>query len=139
MIKGWSAQAFNQEPNSPNEIHGDELARQYGFEGGLVPGVTVSAYLLQPAVEAWGMDFLNRGRAHVKVISPLYDGDQFQVDVTESGADHYQATLQRPGGNVCATVTTSLENATAPARARWLRLVAPLRKAFRDRHPVRDT
>ena len=48
----WSAIAFNTAPDSQNEIHSDKVARQYGFKGGLVPGVTVSAYLMHPAVEA---------------------------------------------------------------------------------------
>ena len=67
MINGWSGEAFNPDPHSPNEIHGDELAQDYGFEGALVPGVTISAYLIQPAVNAWGLEFLQReiGRAHV--------------------------------------------------------------------------
>ena len=52
MISGWQGVAFNQAPDSANEIHGDRVAKQYGFRGGLVPGVTISAYLLHPAVEA---------------------------------------------------------------------------------------
>ena len=116
MFSGWSAQAFNQEPNSSNEIHGDDLAREYGFQGGLVPGVTISAYLLHPAIEAWGMDFLERGRAHVKVTSPLYDGEQFQVDIAEQDDQHYKASLQRPDGTVCAHVTADIHTAPEPAR-----------------------
>ena len=77
-IEGWSAEAFNQVPDSQNEIHGDRVSKLFGFEGGLVPGVTVSAYLLHPGVVAWGRDFLDRGRSHVRVISPLYDGERFE-------------------------------------------------------------
>ncbi len=66
MIEGWRGEAFNQDPGSSNEIHGDELAQRYGFEGGLVPGVTISAYLTHPAVEAWGMDVLAGGFAHLR-------------------------------------------------------------------------
>ena len=50
----WSATALNTAPDSENRIHSDELAQQYGFEGGLVPGVTISAYLVHPLVERWG-------------------------------------------------------------------------------------
>ena len=42
----WSATALNTAPDSENRIHSDELAKEYGFEGGLVPGVTISAYLV---------------------------------------------------------------------------------------------
>jgi hypothetical protein len=40
-------------------IHGDKIAKAYGFNGGLVPGVTVSAYLCHPAVESWGAECLH--------------------------------------------------------------------------------
>ena len=56
----WSATALNTAPESENKIHGDELAKEYGFEGGLVPGVTISAYLVHPLVEIWGKDWLDR-------------------------------------------------------------------------------
>ncbi|GIS33342.1 MAG: hypothetical protein Ct9H90mP4_12560 [Gammaproteobacteria bacterium] len=38
-MKNWSAIAFNTAPDSKIDS-GDELAKEYGFEGGLVPGVT---------------------------------------------------------------------------------------------------
>lgn len=119
MIKHWTGIAFNQDPESPNEIHGDALAQQYGFEGGLVPGVTISAYLTHPAVEAWGMDFLARGFAHVRVVSPLYDGEDFAVDIGEQTASGYTASLVRPGGTVSAHAQVSLTaDPPAPPRRR---------------------
>ena len=39
----WSGVALTTAPDSQNQIHSDELAKEYGFEGGLVPGVTISA------------------------------------------------------------------------------------------------
>lgn len=114
MVNSWAGSAFNQVPHSANEIHGDKVAKDFGFKGGLVPGVTVSAYLMHPAVEAWGQDFLARGHAQVKVISPLYDGELFKVDV-ESGNDEdesgaYSAKLMRPDGTVSATAKVHLAN-----------------------------
>jgi hypothetical protein len=81
-----------------------------------VPGVTISAYLLHPAIEAWGMDFLEKGRAHVKVTSPLYDGELFQVDITAHEENGYNATLQRPDGTVCANASADLHDTTVPTR-----------------------
>ena len=117
-IEGWSAEAFNQVPDSQNEIHGDRVSKLYGFEGGLVPGVTVSAYLLHPGVVAWGRDFLDRGRSHVRVISPLYDGERFEVSVADVSADSYRAELRRPGDVLCATAEVSLPDAPPPAPRR---------------------
>ena len=42
-MKSWQATALNTAPDSENQIHSDEMAKEYGFKGGLVPGVTVSA------------------------------------------------------------------------------------------------
>lgn len=115
MIKGWTGVALNTAPDSGNEIHGDRIAQQYGFEGGLVPGVTISAYLIQPAVETWGMDWLEHGHAHVRVGSPLYDGERFTVDVETTSAITYSAELFRPNGALSATAEVSLPtNPPAP-------------------------
>ena len=106
MIRGI---AYNQVPDSDNRIHSDELAREYGFSGALVPGVTVSAYLIQPAVEKWGMEWLNRGHAHVVVSSPLYDETGFEVR-TDWHGDSYRAELIS-GGNKTASASVSLQAA----------------------------
>lgn len=98
----WAAIAFNTAPDSRNEIHSDRVAQQYGFKGGLVPGVTVSAYLAHPAVQAWGMDFLERGQVHAAIDKPLYDDYRFQVDLTEVTGTSYRATLTDQEGTQCA-------------------------------------
>ena len=108
-VAPWNAIAFNQDPESDNRIHGDELARQYGFEGGLVPGVTISAYLAHPAVQAWGEDFLDHGCAHVKVLSPLYDGEPFRVEIQDQTPSSYRARLLRAEDTVSAEATVWLE------------------------------
>jgi hypothetical protein len=108
MINGWQAVAFNQAQDSANEIHGDRVAKEYGFRGGLVPGVTISAYLIHPAVEAWSLDFLNRGAAHVRVGSPLYDEEPFSVNILEQDSTTYRAEITQPDGTVSATAEVSL-------------------------------
>ena len=59
-VEPWQATAFNPATESNNQIHSDEMAKAYGFRGGLVPGVTISSYLMHPAVLAWGEDWLTR-------------------------------------------------------------------------------
>lgn len=109
----WQAQAFNQSEDSSNQIHSDEMAKAYGFKGGLVPGVTVSAYLLHPAVEAWGTDWLNHGSAKAVVENPLYDGYDFSVDITTSEDTSYQAILTDQSGTQNASGMVQL-NTDAP-------------------------
>ena len=53
------------------------LAKEYGFKGGLVPGVTVSAYLLHPVIESFGEALAGDGYANCKISSPFYDGETF--------------------------------------------------------------
>ena len=43
-----------------NKIHEDGLARELGFRGGLVPGVTVYAWMTHPVVAALGVPWLER-------------------------------------------------------------------------------
>ena len=102
-LQDWQATAFNQATDSSNQIHSDDMAQAYGFKGGLVPGVTISSYLMHPAVVAWGEDWLSRGFAHVVVSKPLYDGYGFEVHVTEPTQTSYQAVLVDQEGTQCAT------------------------------------
>jgi hypothetical protein len=106
----WQAEAYNQVPESENPIHSDEAARRYGFQGGLVPGVTVTAYLCHPAVDAWGMDWLERGYARVVASKPLYDRKRFRVELSEASASAYDATLIDEDGTRCATGSVELRD-----------------------------
>jgi hypothetical protein len=110
----FEGEGFNQVRGSENRIHGDEIARAYGFRGGLVPGVTVSACLLHPAAVTWSRDWLERGRAHVVVRSPVYDGERFRVEVVEASDAGYEARLVDARETLCATAEVSLP-AAAPA------------------------
>ena len=94
--------AFNEVPDSENQIHGDDVAARFGFEGGLVPGVTVSAYLAHPAVMAWGLEYVTRGAAHIIVKKPVYDGRPFSVEVTTEDDRAYDAVLKDQSGSVRA-------------------------------------
>lgn len=118
MITGWQAEALNTAPDSANEIHGDRMAKLYGFRGGLVPGVTISAYLLQPAVAGWGMDFLNQGFAHVRVTAPLYDGERFEVIIDDQQEAAYTGRLLGPDGSQSANAEVRLAPFAPAAPAR---------------------
>lgn len=104
----WAAEAYNQVPESENRIHSDEIARAYGFEAGLVPGVTVTAYLCHPAVVAWGLDWLERGHARAVIGKPLYDRKRFRVEIAGATASSYDAVLVDQDGTRCATASVGL-------------------------------
>lgn len=55
-----------------NKIHEHALARQLGFRGGLVPGVTVYAWMTHPVVAALGPAWLERGTFSARFARPVY-------------------------------------------------------------------
>jgi hypothetical protein len=70
--------AVNTAPESENRMHGDD-ARNFGFEGGLVPGVDVLAYMVGEAVARWGPEWLGGGRLAGRLLLPVYDGETVEV------------------------------------------------------------
>jgi acyl dehydratase len=95
-LPDYRVKAVNTSSDSENKIHDDATARRYGFAGGLVPGVTVYAYLTQPLAAAFGPAWLQRGTASVKFVKPVLDGEEVHV----SG----EITARDPQGGVTATV-----------------------------------
>ncbi|HLF40518.1 MAG TPA: hypothetical protein VI854_03480, partial [Acidimicrobiia bacterium] len=116
-LEPYIVKARNLVPDSENRIHEDSVARQFGFRGGLVPGITTYAYMTRPVAEAWGRDWLERGSLAVKLIAPVYDGDPVVVhaQVEEDGSDAARMSLRvvDPEGTVCATGTATLPSSPA--------------------------
>lgn len=94
--------AFNTATASANKIHDDEVARRYGFGGGLVPGVDVYAYMTHPPAEAWGLDWLSWGSMQARFLAPVYEGDDVTLDYDLAG-DRMTIELRNAEGVVCAT------------------------------------
>ena len=115
------------------------MARQYGFEGGLVPGVEVYAYATHPIVARFGVDWLERGTAHVRLHKPVYDGREVTVEAdTDAAADSCELALvvRDDSGTDCATATARLGSDNPPDGARLPRGAAPgSRPAPRPRTP----
>jgi hypothetical protein len=81
----FHVRAVNTAVDSENKIHDDAVAAQYGFRGGLVPGVTVYGYLAAPVVGHFGPDWLERGAMDVRLLKPVYDGDDVTVTLQADG------------------------------------------------------
>jgi acyl dehydratase len=94
--------ARNTATASPNKIHDETVARSYGFAGGLVPGVTVFAWMCGPAIESLGAAFLEGGRIEARFVRPVYEADRVSVEgATE--VDGVVALTVRKGEEICAT------------------------------------
>jgi len=78
--------AVNTAADSENKIHDDRVAAQFGFRGGLVPGVTVYGYLAEAALRHFGDEWLERGAMDVRFQQPIYHGEEIEVSVWEDGA-----------------------------------------------------
>ncbi len=105
----YQVEAYNTAKDSENKIHDDTVARKYGFNGGLVPGVDVYAYMTHPAVERWGRDWLERGMGDCRLIKPVYDGAIATVSVEAvAGEAEAMAITVESAGQICATGTARL-------------------------------
>ncbi len=113
--------AINEAAESENQIHDDTVAAQYGFRGGLVPGVSVYAYMTYPLVHTFGADWLTRGTAQVTLSKPIYENDEVTVSATVTSASDKELCFDtrsvNPEGMACGVgrVTMPVEAAIAPA------------------------
>lgn len=71
----WTVAAINLAEHADNIIHTDDGARAAGFEGALVAGTTIHAYLTHPVAEDWGTAWLDAGWSELRLIAPVLDRD----------------------------------------------------------------
>jgi acyl dehydratase len=107
-MRSYRVRAINTATSSANKMHDDTVAKQYGFAGGLVPGVDVWAYLSHVPAEAWGRDWLVEGGLDARFAAPIYDGEEVTVEASEA-AEATQGTgatleliARNPAGKACA-------------------------------------
>ena len=151
LLPEYRVKAVNTSTDSENKIHDDATARRYGFAGGLVPGITVYAYLTQPLVAALGPAWLQRGTANVKFMKPILDGEAVHVTgeiLTRDPQGGLTATVR---ATTASTGECAVLNATLPAGAPTPLNVAmyaeaplpatrePGTRAYFDAHPVLGT
>lgn len=109
--------ARNLARESENRIHDDEVAKSYGFKGGLVPGVSIYAYMTYPIVSIWGKDWLERGRAHLFLHRPVLDGDKLTVSArvdAKGEVNSMDISAIKPDGTKCATCNATLPEKPEP-------------------------
>ncbi len=78
--------ARNIDPAAANAIHDDDVARQFGFTGALVPGVELFARTASALVAEHGAEFLTGGRLALRFRRPVYDGETVRIEQDASGA-----------------------------------------------------
>lgn len=110
----YTVKAFNPSTESENRIHADDVAQAYGFRGGLVPGVTLWAYMVHPAVERHGPAFLDRGSMQLRFSQPVYDGDLIECVAGAVAAGGSSPLELRRGDDICVSGWAAVSD-TAPA------------------------
>src|SRR5262249_58200622 len=110
----YRVEAYNTAHFSENKIHDDEVARRYGFSGGLVPGVDVYAYMTHAALARWGRAWLERGRAECRFLKPVYQGETATVTAAED--DGCLAIMVESRGEACASGAAFMTDAPAPPK-----------------------
>jgi acyl dehydratase len=109
----YSVRAHNAATASENRIHADDVAQQYGFKGGLVPGVTVYAYMVWPAASHWGLEWVEHGTMSARFAKPLYEGDAATVEF-----DGDALVARNSTGEACGIGTAGLgDSGAAPSVA----------------------
>jgi acyl dehydratase len=111
-LEAYRVQAYNTAKLSENKMHDDTVAKRFGFDGGLVPGVDVMAYMIHLPVAKWGRAFLERGLIEARFVKPVYDGEI--ADVTGSESDGVLSIEVESRGQLCATGSATLP-ASAPS------------------------
>ena len=115
VLPPYRVTAHNGALHSDNKIHDNEVAKQYGFAGGLVPGVTVHAYMCRPPAETFGREWVAHGTISTRFLKPFYEGEMVTVEATVAAATAHGPVLNlralNDAGEVCAT-----GSATLPAR-----------------------
>ena len=102
-----------------NKIHEDGLARDLGFRGGLVPGVTVYAWMTHPVVAALGHAWLEHGTFRARFASPVYFDEPVRIEASvvlrTADAVTIDTRALNGAGEICATATFGLGIGVRPA------------------------
>lgn len=77
-----TVEAINSSANAKGSIHDDEKAKEMGYEGGFVPGVTVLGYMLRLIRSVYGNAALEGLEFEGRLRRPTYAG----VAVTVTGS-----------------------------------------------------
>ncbi len=73
---------INSAAAAKGSIHDDEKAKEMGYRGGFVPGVTVLGYMTRLLYEAYGAAALQHGTFAGRLRRPVYEGADVTVDGT---------------------------------------------------------
>jgi len=104
----YQVRTHNASTESENRMHSDDVARTFGFKGGLVPGVTVFAHMTQPVVARYDAAWLARGTADVSFSKPAYEGELLSIHSADAADGAHTLTCVNEQGVELAHMTAEL-------------------------------
>lgn len=104
----YRVKAIKSGGDTCNLICDDTHARRHGYKAGLVPGVSIYAYMTRSLLEFLGSDWLERGFAEVAFHHPAYEGEEIRVagslsSITKEGTLCIDYRAENPQGMACST------------------------------------
>jgi hypothetical protein len=104
----YRVKAFKGGGDACNLICDDTHARRHGYKAGLVPGVSIYAYMSRSLVEFLGKDWLDHGYTEVAFHHPAYEGEEIRIagelsSVTREGTLCIDYRAENPQGLACGT------------------------------------
>lgn len=99
----WTITAEYTLEAANNPIHETGSAEQLGFDGALVPGPSIYAYLSIPALDRWGAAWVEQGYSTVRFRRPIYRGESLEIRAAPvAGSEELAVEVVDPGGVVRA-------------------------------------
>ncbi len=126
---------------SENKIHDDDEAKRYGLKSGLVGGVSLYAYASELIVALLGPRWLQAGRASVRFVRPVYDGETVNIVATRTSAPsdgdglRLEYAIVGPEGQTCVLGDAALGEGAAPSAA-WSYAPWPGRASLHGSRPA---
>jgi hypothetical protein len=119
-----------------NPIHSTAVAREYGFDGAIIGGVTVWSWCTPAILEALGEGWLDRGWADFRFRRPCYPGDAMAIRVgpDEAGSDGLALRMTNQDGVDCVVGHVGLGD--APWLGELSRPATPLAPTTVDDPPL---
>lgn len=114
---------LDDDPGYRGSVHDGAVARRMGFKAALVPGAFIYGHVSRIAVDAWGVDWIRRGRMGARFRRPVYDGDVLTAEVSvlvDTGSDRRsEVSLRNEDGEEVAAgwVAMPLAEPVPPAVA----------------------
>ncbi|MCY4199454.1 MAG: MaoC family dehydratase [Gammaproteobacteria bacterium] len=101
-----SAYAINEDSNTVNRIHSDDVAHEHGFDGALVSGAHLFGHMSEVVTQALEETWLANTEINMRLIRPAYDGDELHIglDPKASSKENLCITCRNTNGTLLSTL-----------------------------------